>query len=103
VPGEVRYYGYPGKGLARSVFDDANVPWEYGGWAIEEMDSHGGWIASAPAMARFVAVLERRGRPALLPAAPSLSIVSDNWYAMGWQVRPAGGAFNWWHLGRSTA
>ena len=25
------------------------VPWQYGGWSLEAMDAHGGWIASARA------------------------------------------------------
>ncbi|HVT56930.1 MAG TPA: serine hydrolase domain-containing protein [Thermoanaerobaculia bacterium] len=112
APKEVRYYGFPGIGLARSVFASgpAKVPWPYGGWYIEAMDAHGGWIASAVDMARFITAVDARGhRPQILrpPSlqqmiarpAPPQSVGSDNWYGMGWQVRPADGDANWWHSG----
>ena len=50
---EVIYYN---KGTAPSVFASdlgKQVPWQYGGWDIEAMDSHGGWIASAVDLVRF--------------------------------------------------
>ena len=31
------------------------VPWPYGGWNLEAMDSHGGWIASATDLPTFAA------------------------------------------------
>ena len=38
---EVLYYGYPGEPLANSIFPSmpGQVPWEYGGWAIEAMEA----------------------------------------------------------------
>ena len=50
---EVRYYS-PFRGP--SVFADSlgqRVPYPYGGWHLEAMDSHGAWIASAIDLARF--------------------------------------------------
>jgi len=112
APGEVRYYGFPGQGLAQSVFPAgaAKVPWPYGGWFIEAMDSHGGWIASATDLARFIdAVDGRHHHPQILRPqsiqqmtarpAPPLWVGTDTWYGMGWSVRPAGGDANWWHTG----
>jgi len=111
APGEVRYYGYPGMGLARSVFPTgpARVPWAYGGWSIEAMDAHGGWLASAVDLARFVTAVDGRSRRQILrPSsiqqmvarpAPPLWVGTDTWYGMGWQVRPAGDDANWWHMG----
>jgi CubicO group peptidase (beta-lactamase class C family) len=112
APKEVRYYGPPGIGLASSVFPrgPARVPWPYGGWFLEAMDSHGGWIASAVDLARFIDAVDGRTshRQILRPAsirlmtarpAPPLWVGSDNWYGMGWQVRPAGADANWWHAG----
>jgi CubicO group peptidase (beta-lactamase class C family) len=111
APQEVRYYGYPGIGLARSVFPSgpAQVPWPYGGWSIEAMDSHGGWLASAVDMARFMTSVDGRSRRQILrpPSiqqmvarpTPPLWVGADNWYGMGWQVRPAGDDANWWHMG----
>jgi CubicO group peptidase (beta-lactamase class C family) len=111
APGEVRYYGFPGIGLARSVFPGgpARVPWPYGGWSIEAMDSHGGWLASAVDLARFLTAVDGRSRRQILQPptiqrmvarpAPPLWVGTDTWYGMGWQVRPADGGTNWWHMG----
>jgi len=109
---EVRYYMAPGTGLAESVYPSgpAKVPWPYGGWSLEAMDAHGGWIASAVDLARFIDAVDGRrpGRQILRPAsirqmvarpAPPLWVGTDTWYGMGWQVRPAEGDLNWWHMG----
>lgn len=112
APGEVRYYGFPGSGLGASVFPfgPAKVPWPYGAFYIEAMDSHGGWIASATDLARFIASLDGQpGHRRILSAgsvaqmiarpAPPLWVGTDNWYGMGWSVRTAQGGTNWWHTG----
>jgi N-acyl-D-amino-acid deacylase len=114
APGEVRYYGFPGIGLARSVFPSgpAQVPWPYGGFFLEALDSHGGWLASATDLARFIDAVDGRRHPnhpqILSPQsieqmtgrpAPPLWGGSDYWYGMGWFVRPAEGGTNWWHTG----
>jgi len=49
------HYFHPG--TARSVFtpDKAtNVPWPYGGFYIEAMDSHGGLLSNAPDLCKFL-------------------------------------------------
>ena len=110
--GEVAYYDYPGAPLTPSVFGEAGdlVPWPYGGFAIEPMDAHGGWIASAVDLVRFVTAVDGLAtRPdvvqastiALMTARPSLPdwASSDWYYALGWQVRPIGTGANWWHTG----
>ncbi|HEY0511341.1 MAG TPA: serine hydrolase domain-containing protein [Thermoanaerobaculia bacterium] len=112
APGEVRYYGFPGMGLAPSVFPSgpAKVPWPYGGFYAEAMDSHGGWLAAATDLARFIdAVDGRRNHPQVLNPqsiaqmiarpAPPLWVGTDSWYGMGWSVRTAEGGTNWWHTG----
>jgi N-acyl-D-amino-acid deacylase len=97
APGEVRYYSSEGR--------DPN-----GDWSIEAMDSHGGWLASAVDLLRFVDSIEGAGKlPRLLTPesvaamtarpAPPLWAGSDHWYGMGWEVRAAPGGFNWWHTG----
>jgi CubicO group peptidase (beta-lactamase class C family) len=30
------------------------VPWEYGGWSLEAMDAHGGWIATPRDLVRLI-------------------------------------------------
>ncbi len=110
--GEVAYYDYPGAPLTPSVFTEAGdlVPWSYGGFAIEPMDAHGGWIASAVDLVRFITAVDGlASRPdvlqastvALMTARPSLPdwASSDWYYALGWQVRPTGTGANWWHTG----
>lgn len=109
---EVFYYDYAGAPLAPSVFDSGPgfVPWPYGGFAIEPMDAHGGWLASAADLLRFILVVDGRAGRAdilqratvdLMVARPPLAEYqgSATYYALGWQVRPTGGDANWWHTG----
>lgn len=112
APNEVVYYDYAGAPLAQSVFTTGTeeVPWPYGGFALEPMDAHGGWLASARDMLRFaLAVDGRAGTPDVLqPASIALMVErpplaeyagAAAYYALGWQVRPTGGDANWWHTG----
>jgi N-acyl-D-amino-acid deacylase len=112
VPGEVRYYNFPGAPLVRSVFPShpGQVPSPYGGWYLEAMDSHGGWIASPIDLVRFIIHLDGTLKPAPLKpelvaemiAKPAGNLTSDPavWYALGWQVRRVSrDASNWWHVG----
>ncbi len=52
--GEVAYYDGEGKG--KSVFEDEpnEVEWPYGPFSLEVMDSHGGWLASAEDLAKWL-------------------------------------------------
>jgi N-acyl-D-amino-acid deacylase len=113
---EVRYYMADGS-QGNSVFPKgpAKVPWPYGGFHLEAMDAHGGWIASAVDLARFAAALDNpRRNPLLKPAtsremyAPPPPPVSrdksgtlqDAWYGCGWSVRPTRkNRANYWHNG----
>ena len=110
--GEVRYYNSPGAPPVRSVFPShpGQVPAPYGGWYLEAMDSHGGWIASPIDLVRFIVHLDGTLKPEpLKPAtvaemiakpAGHLSSDPDVWYGLGWQVRRVGkDASNWWHVG----
>ena len=114
--GEVRYYT-TGPSLANNVFPNAaeKVPWPYGGFHLEAMDAHGGWIASVVDLARFSAALDDPGRSPLLkpdsvramyepPAAPvsrqANGALGDSWYGCGWSVRPVRNErANYWHNG----
>ncbi len=105
--GEVLYYGLPG-GRTQSVFPGGGtVAWPDGGFYVEAMDSHGGWIASAIDMMRFVTHVDGRSNPSdilksssieRMTRRPSLSDWrgTDFWYALGWDVNKWG---NWWHSG----
>ncbi len=110
--GEVVYYDYAGAPLAGSVFPTGpeTVPWPYGGFAIEPMDAHGGWLASARDLLRFILAVDgRTATPDVLqPASIALMVErpplaeyagSATYYALGWQVRPTGEDANWWHTG----
>jgi len=102
LPGEVNYYDYPGAPYAYSVYDNVTlVPWPYGGFNIEAMDSHGGWVASAQDLCRLLVAVDRFSTKPdiLLPATidtmvhPSSAYAN---YALGWAVNSNN---NWWHAG----
>ena len=102
APREATYYG------------DGD-PGPYGGFRLEVMDSHGGWIASAPDLLRFARMLDYPLRDGVLKADTlrdmlarppgSLGTAPDGspapaYYAFGWQVRPIrDGKVNAWHIG----
>jgi len=92
-----------------SVFaTDRTVPFADGGFYLEGMDAHGGWVASVVDLLRFVTHVDGRGstESVLSPEArramvgrPTLDqwADSDYYYALGWNVRPE--PDNWWHAG----
>ena len=115
--GEVRYYTTD-RGLTENIFADGarQVPWPYGGFHLEAMDAHGGWIASAVDLARFAAELDHPGKRPLLkpesirtmnapPEPPAWRKpdggLADAYYGCGWMVRPhaLSGKANGWHSG----
>jgi CubicO group peptidase (beta-lactamase class C family) len=110
APGEVKYYDYPGAPSTPSVFPGAaSVPMQYGGYNLEAMDAHGGWIASPIDLVRFMSALDgRRGSGFLsanslleMTARPDVPVweTSAYWYGLGLLVRPAEVDANWWHNG----
>jgi N-acyl-D-amino-acid deacylase len=113
LPGEVKYYA-PNKPLmypmVASVYPgEAEVPRAYGGFYLEAMAAHGGWVSSAIDLLRFINVVDRRpGTPDILTRASIDSMLAHDekayparevWYGLGWGVRPAGGDYNYWHDG----
>ncbi len=104
--GEVHYYTTENGGP--TVFDSspAFAPNPYGSWCLESMDSHGGWIASAPDLVRFAAglgiegrVLKKESLSALWARPAYADPTAAAYYSFGWMVRPAGGSANTWHNG----
>ena len=91
------------------------VPVQYGGWYLEAMDSHGGWIASAIDLVRFADSFNDPERsPILKPnmmaqvfAPPAGAVGHEKggkpkevYYACGWSVRRVGDRqMNTWHTG----
>ena len=104
--GEVRYYD---PATATSVFPGGGgVPVAYGGFYLEAMDAHGGWVASVVDLMRFVTAVDgletrpdvlRRATIDTMTARPPSPLWDGSpfYYAQGWLVRPAEG--NWWHGG----
>jgi len=113
---EVKYYS---SSVGPSVFSDQNpeqVPQPYGAWYLEAMDSHGGWLASAPDLVRFATAFNNREQCPILKA-PAIAQMferpaglagygqdgkpKDTYYACGWMVRPfhKQGSENHWHNG----
>jgi CubicO group peptidase (beta-lactamase class C family) len=110
VDGEVAYYDYPGRDLAHSVLqtEPERVPWPYGGFYMQALDSLGGWIASPIDLVRFVRGLNGSEPPPVLrPETVELMVSRPDtlwpdepyYYGMGWRVRPKRGDANWWHYG----
>jgi CubicO group peptidase (beta-lactamase class C family) len=92
------------------------VPTPYGAWYLEAMDSHGGWISSAPDLVRFASALDKPNQSKLLKAASIRTMFArpvglaghtkagkakDVYYGCGWQVRTLGSddRMNTWHTG----
>lgn len=85
----------------------------YGSFNLENMDSHGGWLASAPDLARFATSFDKPGASPILSAASIETMFSlpatiarenykpgERYYACGWGVRDYGkGSQNIWHTG----
>lgn len=105
LPNEVRYYS---PDVQTSVFADnlgTTVPSAYGGWNLEAMDAHGGWIASAVDLVRFAAALDDPATCRVLNAesiarmfAPPAGMTSSGktpgdatYYSCGWSNRPVNG------------
>lgn len=114
---EVSYYT-ASDSTGQNVFDlsGAKVPSVYGGFYLEAMDAHGGWIASATDLVRFAAALDDPWHSRMLqaesfpllysPPAPPVSreangSLAARYYGCGWDVRPVGsdGRANYWHTG----
>jgi CubicO group peptidase (beta-lactamase class C family) len=112
APGEVPYES----GYTTTTVMDASgttVPFEYGGFNIENMQSHGAWIASVVDLARWLSNLDAPAAPNAILDATSLDRMfslpqnyplpynpGDYYYAKGWAVRDFGnGQRNVWHDG----
>jgi N-acyl-D-amino-acid deacylase len=93
------------------------VPEPYGAFYLEAMDAHGGWLASAIDIVRFVAafhdperclILKPDSVRAMWQRPPSEAGYEKDgapkaaYYACGWMVRPIGnaGKVNAWHAGQ---
>lgn len=85
----------------------------YGAFNLENMDSHGGWLASAPELVRFAAAFDGPRECPILSAGSIATMFAlpetidpneykrgQRYYACGWNVRDFGnGSRNTWHTG----
>ena len=102
LPDEVEYYDYPNAPKAYSVYDGTTlVPWPYGGFNLEAMDSQGAWVSSAEDLCRLLVAVD--GFPTVPDILAPASIATmtkpssaNAYYALGWQVNTL---HNWWHTG----
>jgi CubicO group peptidase (beta-lactamase class C family) len=115
APGEVRYYGSGEGDAVMGPNLGKPVPWCYGGWCLESMDSHGAWISSAEDLVRFGAAFNDPEKCKILKvesiktmfARPPGAAGEDAegkpkaaYYGCGWSVRPVhDGKLNTWHTG----
>ena len=96
---EVRYYT---PHLGPSVFADdlgERVPWPYGGWYLEAMDSHGAWVATAEELVRFACAIDSDtllgedateamyARPPGAAGHTADGEPKDRYYSLGWSNR----------------
>jgi CubicO group peptidase (beta-lactamase class C family) len=102
APWEVRYFNDPNSTPVPFMADHEQlVPWPYGGFNIEAMDAHGGWIATAADLAKILVAIDGQpNRPGLLPAEDlqqlRLGSAANPSYGLGWMVNPQGAS---WHTG----
>lgn len=76
------------------------VPAADGGYQVEAMNAHGGWLFSARALARLLTALDSgAAHPGLLSAATLRTMTrpsaTNAHYAKGWMVTKG----SWWHTG----
>lgn len=104
-------------GTGKSVFAtdlDQTVPWPYGAWNLEAMDSHGGWLASATDLAKFAAafddpdhclILSRESIERMFQRPPGLAgYAADGkekptYYSLGWSNQQVDQGLNHSHTG----
>lgn len=98
---EGEYVGNNGATTLSCYGDGTYVPWEYGGFSVEAMDAHGGWIASSRDMLKLLAAVDGFAtKPDILTPATiavmTTPSANNGYYAKGWAVNSAS---NWWHTG----
>lgn len=111
---EVSYYH---SGEDSSVFASdlgQPVPSPYGGWYLEAMDAHGGWISNAIDLARLAVAVDHPSPDSILDEAHATMMMErpdglagwteagepkETYYGLGWMVRPKEPGFNLWHSG----
>ncbi|HTX60217.1 MAG TPA: serine hydrolase domain-containing protein [Verrucomicrobiae bacterium] len=100
LPDEVEAWDDPLAAAMYSVYedDDSVRPYSYGGFSMEALDAHGGWVASALDLTRFLDGVGGTTGRQLLSAATVKAMLSkpdlpqyggaSTYYALGWNVSP---------------
>jgi CubicO group peptidase (beta-lactamase class C family) len=94
---ETSYYNST---TSRSVYGDGTtVPSQYGGFNIEAMNAHGGWIASAASLTKLILAVDGFSTVEDILKPETISEMTTSGersvYAKGWNVKRG----NWWHTG----
>jgi len=94
---------YEGDGYTNlDIFGNGTyVPWEYGGFNIEAMDAHGGWISTSSDLVRILLAVDNFNTKPDILSSSSINIMTtpsanNIYYSKGWSVNPSD---NWWHTG----
>lgn len=99
-PEEVRYFDLKERRVNPVTGDGKKVPLPYGGFNLEAMDAHGGWLASAPDLIKLLTSLDTKDETGPLNpehiALMTTPTSNSRNYAMGWFVNQKG---NKWHTG----
>jgi CubicO group peptidase (beta-lactamase class C family) len=98
LPDEVFYFDTADALQGYSIYDDDPLPqfYSYGGFDGRAIDAHGGGIANAPDLTRFLDAVNGTAKPQLLApetielmlARPSVT-PTGAYYGLGWDVNPA--------------
>lgn len=95
---EVVYYDDPAN-VGPSIFEPGTTgPMAYGYLNLRAMDSHGGWVATATDLVRWMNAVDGFGRKDSLVSRATLESMTPKPPAIPlcWEVNKAG---NWWHDG----
>jgi len=97
LPDEVYYFDSADAIPGYSIYDDDPMPqtFSYGGFDGRAIDAHGGLIANAPNLTRFLDAVNGTTKPQLLsPATLKLMLArpsitpTGQYYGLGWDVNP---------------
>lgn len=112
LPGEVKYYDYPGAPWVNSYISAAREkePAPYGYMDLDLNDAAGGWVGSVIDLAKFVAMLDgtrprapvrQQSFASMVAQTPSATWTTGlpNWYGFGLFVVAQMGGITWSHGG----
>ena len=112
LPGEVKYYDYPGAPMINSCVSAAREkqPAPYGLMDLDLNDADGGWVGSVIDLAKFVSMLDgarprgllsQQGFASMVEMTPRSTWVpgSVNWYGFGLYGVEQLGGITWSHGG----